>query len=61
MSSPSHAEYYAVRCLDAQILSEGATNSHAAAVHAEMAARYERVAAQFDPHRAPQALPSDWL
>lgn len=61
MSSPSHAEYYAVRCLDAQILSASATNANAAAAHADMAARYERAAAQFDPHRAQQSLPSDAL
>lgn len=59
MSIRIHAEYYAVRVLVAQIMSASATDPRAAAAHADMSARYGRLAALFDPYRAPQMLPAD--
>ena len=46
MSSQTNAEYYAGRAVIERGLSESATDERAAAIHAELAARYEELALQ---------------
>ncbi len=60
MSNPPNAEYFSARARESRNRTASATDPRAAAAHADMAARYERLAAEFDPHRAPQMLPADW-
>ena len=55
------SEYFAARAVDVWKMSAAASDPRAAAAHANLANRYERLAAEFDPHRAPQLLPSDQI
>lgn len=54
-------EYFAARAAEEWTMSASAVDPRAGAAHAIMANRYERLAAEFDPYRAPQLLPSEEL
>ena len=47
MSKPTNAEYFAGRAVIERARSEAATDPRAAAIHAELAERYEALAQQF--------------
>ncbi len=47
MSDQTNAGYFAARALEARKRSRSANDPRAAAAHAEMAARYEELAAEF--------------
>lgn len=47
MSDQTNAEYFAGRAVIERAMSEAATDRRAAAIHAELAERYEELALQF--------------
>ena len=48
MSKQDHSEYFAARAIAERRLSQAATDPRTAAVHAELAARYEALSADPD-------------
>lgn len=47
MSNQTNAEYFARRAAVERAMSEAATNQRAAAIHAELAERYDELALEF--------------